>query len=82
MLSNNAHQSRLGDNMSENKHNYFTVKQTAERHPAFSEASLRYIIFNSHQNGFDKTIKRIGRKILINEALFLEWIENQEGGAS
>lgn len=61
--------------------NYLTVKQMAAKHPAFSEASLRYHIFNETTNGIDKAIKRVGRKILINENKFFEWLEGQDGGA-
>ena len=60
--------------------NYLTVKQMAAKHPAFSEASLRYHIFNEEKNGINKVIRRIGRKILINENQFLEWIEQQSTG--
>jgi hypothetical protein len=61
--------------------NYLTVKQMAAKHPAFSEASLRYHIFNETKNGIDKAIKRVGRKILIDENLFFDWLDGQEGGA-
>ena len=60
---------------------YLTVKQMAAKHPAFSESSLRYLIFNETKNGIDRAIKRVGRKILINEALFFEWLEGQDVGA-
>lgn len=61
--------------------NYLTVKQMAAKHPAFSESSLRYHIFNEEKNGIDKAIKRVGRKILINENSFFEWLENQDVSA-
>jgi hypothetical protein len=61
--------------------NYLTVKQMAAKHPAFSEASLRYHIFHEKTNGFDKVVHRIGRKILINENRFSEWLEGQGGAA-
>lgn len=61
--------------------NYLTVKQMAAKHPAFSEASLRYHIFHETKNGIDKVIKRIGRKILIDEDLFFQWLEDMNGGA-
>ena len=60
---------------------YLTVKQMAAKHPAFSEASLRYHIFNEAKNGIDKAVRSVGRKILINEELFFEWLEAQDGGA-
>lgn len=59
--------------------NYLTVKQVAIKHPAFSESSLRYHIFHEHSNGLTKAIRRIGKKILINEALFIDWIDQQNG---
>lgn len=60
---------------------YLTVKQMAAKHAAFSEASLRYYIFNEKQNNLSEAIRRIGRKVLINEEAFFLWIENQNGGA-
>ena len=62
--------------------NYLTVKQMAAKHPAFSEASLRYHIFHESKNGIDKAIRRVGRKILINENLFFDWLESQAKGGS
>jgi len=59
---------------------YLTVKQVATKHPAFSEASLRYYIFNEKENGLSGAIRRIGRKVIINEASFLQWIDAQIGG--
>lgn len=59
---------------------YLTVKQVVQKHPAFSEASLRYYIFNEKQNGLSSAIRRIGRKVLINEVVFLQWIDGQNGG--
>ena len=59
---------------------YLTVKQMAAKHPAFSEASLRYHIFNETRNGLDKALIRVGKKILINEDAFWDWLENQRMG--
>lgn len=61
--------------------NFLTVKQTAQRFPAFSEASLRFYIFHEKSNGLTKAIRRVGRKILISEPMFIEWLEGQNGGA-
>ena len=62
--------------------NLLTVKQMAEKHKAFSEASLRYHIFHEEANGLSKALTRLGRKILINEELFFNWLDDQSGGAS
>jgi hypothetical protein len=61
-----------------------TVDQFATRHHAFSQASLRHLIFQSRQrqssrgaipgNGLDKAILRVGRKVLIDERKFFEWL--------
>lgn len=56
---------------------YLKPSQIPSRHPAFSEASIRYLIFNAETNGFKKCIKRLGRKLLIEEGAFLEFLENQ-----
>ena len=58
--------------------NLYTVKQFAELHPAFSEASLRYHIFHEETNGLKSALVRVGRKILIKEDAFFDWIENQQ----
>jgi hypothetical protein len=63
----------------------FTVRQFAARHPAFPESSLRWLIFQSKQretskgtipgNGLDTALVRIGKKLLIDETRFFEWVE-------
>jgi hypothetical protein len=56
---------------------YFTVKQFSERHPAFSESSLRALIFDGNTNGLteSRAVVRINRKVLINEARFFDWVD-------
>lgn len=56
---------------------FLTVKQFAGKHTAFSEASIRWIIFNSKTNGATTFIRKIGRKVLIEESSFLEWVNQQ-----
>jgi hypothetical protein len=58
--------------------NLLTVKQFAEKHPAFSQHSLRYLIFHEKSNGLNSAIARIGRKILIREAAFFDWVDAQQ----
>lgn len=38
---------------------------------------LRHLIFNSNDNGFDHVVKRVGRRVLIDEEAFYEWVEKQ-----
>lgn len=61
-----------------------TVKQFTENQPAFTTGGLRSLIFNENTNGLAKSgaIIRIGRKVLIDEAKFFDWIQAQnQGGA-
>jgi hypothetical protein len=41
---------------------------------------LRHLIFNEHTNGFASAFKRVGRRVLIDEAEFFRCIERQNGG--
>lgn len=65
-----------------------TVRQFSEKYPAFSQGSLRNLIFLADErhtskgkipgNGLDMALVRIGRKLLIDEAKFFQWIEQQQ----
>ncbi|MCG5073048.1 hypothetical protein [Paraburkholderia tagetis] len=66
-----------------------TVQQFSERHPAWTEAALRNLIFKAEAressrgtipgNGLIEcgAIVRIGRKVLIDEAPFFAWVRAQ-----
>ena len=68
---------------------YFTVAQFSKRHPAFSGPALRNLIFKADArestlgtipgNGLIEAgaIVRLGRKVLIHETRFFEWVESQ-----
>ena len=55
--------------------NLLTVKQVAESSPAFSEASIRWMIFCRTQNGFDEVLVKVGRRVLIDIRKLDEWLE-------
>ena len=67
----------------------FTVRQFSDKHPAFPPAGLRHLIFLSEEresskgklpgNGLKESgaILRAGRKVLIDEARFLTWLDQQ-----
>lgn len=61
-----------------------TVKQHAEKHPAFTEGAIRMLIFNEQQNGLAKSgaIVRLGRRVLIDEEKFFIWIASQNAGGA
>lgn len=50
-------------------------------HPWPKLGGLRHLVFFAHENGFDAVIRRVGRRVLIDEAAFFAWVEEQnEGG--
>ncbi len=57
---------------------FVSVKQLADRQPALTTNGIRHVIFNKEKNGLDKSgaICRIGKKLLIDEAKFIEWIQS------
>jgi hypothetical protein len=50
-------------------------------HPWPPKGGLRHLIFHEKTNGFDKVVKRCGRRVLIDEERFFEWI-NSNGNKS
>lgn len=62
-----------------NAKRYLTVRQTAERYPAFTQGSIRWIIFNKDHNQFASVIRKLGKKIVIDEAEFVAWVERGVG---
>lgn len=43
---------------------------------------LRHLVFNGKANGFDAVIRRVGKRILIDENAFFAWVEKQNAGAA
>lgn len=62
---------------------YSTVNQFCERHPAFTVGGMRHSIFHEESNGLAKSgaIVRMGRKVLISEPKFFQWLESQNKAA-
>ncbi|WP_367155627.1 hypothetical protein [Methylomonas sp. HYX-M1] len=57
---------------------YLTVELFNKKHPAFPVGTLRHYIFYKESNGLQKAgaIFKMGRKVLIKESAFFEWIES------
>lgn len=36
---------------------------------------LRHLVFHAQTNGFAAVVRRVGRRVLIDEAAFFEWVE-------
>jgi hypothetical protein len=54
---------------------FVSVKELSKIYPSFSEASLRYWIFHSKQNGLSSCLRKLGKKVLINIGEFETWID-------
>jgi hypothetical protein len=52
-----------------------SVKQLAAKSPAFTESSIRWLIFNRESNGFDEVLVKVGRRVLIDGQKLDEWLE-------
>ena len=46
-------------------------------HPWPSQNGLRHLIFNAESNGFARCVRRIGRRVLIDEAEFFKWVRDR-----
>jgi len=53
-----------------------------KHHPWPPVGGLRHIIFNADKNGFGPAIKRVGRRVLIDEKRFFEIVESQNSGVA
>jgi len=56
---------------------YSTVKQFSQKHEAFPEGGMRHRIFHADTNGLAESgaIVRDGRRVLINEDKFFQYLE-------
>lgn len=43
---------------------------------------LRHLIFNAKDNGFENVVRRVGRRVLIDEQAFFEWVDAQDNTAT
>jgi hypothetical protein len=58
------------------------VPKWNEFHPWPPPGGMRYLIFNAKRNGFAKAFKRVGKRVLIDEEVFFECIDEKNLEAS
>lgn len=66
----------------------FSVKRFSEKHPAFTQSSLRNLIDKAkgrhssrgliEPNGLATALVRVGRRVLIDEGAFFKWLAEQQ----
>jgi len=58
------------------------VPEWNKHHAWPPQGGLRHLIFNEKTNGFASAFKRVGRRVLIDEAAFFACVDKQnQGGA-
>jgi hypothetical protein len=59
-----------------------TISQFCEEHKFASQGGLRHLVFNASNNGMRKAnvIKKLGRRVLIDENAFFSWVNETDGG--
>jgi len=56
---------------------YIPASDWNKHHPWPTPGGLRWLIFHGHQNGFARCTRKIGARVLIDEAAFLDWVDSQ-----
>lgn len=62
------------------KNRFIPVTEWKDYHPWPTTGGLRHLIFNAQTNGFNKVIVRAGRRVLIDERAFFEWLDEKHDG--
>ena len=78
-LENSAHAAKAVETPPPPSRVLVTVQQLCQRTPAFKEQTIRQLLFDRHSNGLDKVVRHLGRKLLIDEEQFFEWIDERNG---
>jgi len=55
------------------------VTKWSQYHDYPTEPGLRWLIFNGEKNGFSDVIRRVGRRVLIDEQSFFVWVDGNDG---
>ena len=54
-----------------------TVQQLTDKHRAFTPGGMRWLLFHRETNGLKAAVVRVGRKLLLDEERFFEWVDSQ-----
>ena len=56
---------------------FLTVAQFVKKHEWAKTGGVRQLIFHGVSNGFDNCVRRVGKKVLLDEDKVFAWIEDQ-----
>lgn len=46
----------------------------------FTLGQIRHYLLKRHQNGLEKAVRKIGKRLYLRRDLFEQWIESYQGG--
>ena len=61
---------------------FIPVSDWSRYHPWPKIGGLRHLIFHAETNNFNKVIVRAGRRVLIDEQAFFNWLNERRAGGS
>jgi len=56
---------------------YYSVPDFCKRQ-GLSHGAIRHILFYRRTNGFQKCVRKIGRKLMIKESDYIDWVESHK----
>ncbi|MEI7997608.1 MAG: hypothetical protein WCH01_22195 [Methylococcaceae bacterium] len=66
--------------MNTEQNHLIPVSEWNQHHSWPPIGGMRHLIFNAKTNGFDSAFKRVGRRVLVDEAEFFAIIARMNGG--
>lgn len=60
------------------RRNFIPASQWNKHHDWPPQGGLRHLIFNAKANGFEQCVRRVGRRVLIDEEAFFKWVDEQQ----
>ena len=70
----------LDTNQQQGERRLIPVTEWNKYHPWPPVGGLRHLIFYAKKNGFGRALRRSGRRVLIDEAEFFHWLDQQQRG--
>jgi hypothetical protein len=67
---------KKGSKMEEIRNSYLTKKQLVEKYSFLTENMLKNMLFKNLEGFREKTVKKFGERILIDELAFLEYLRD------
>ncbi len=63
--------------MNDNVAKLIPLTQWNEHHSYPPIGTLRWLVFHEKSNGFNAVVRRIGKRVLIDEEAFFKWVEDR-----